>query len=307
MQAIIDLGTNTFHLLIAEIKNGILYENYQMQIPVKIGKGGINNGYITDESFERGMFALKQFAQTIEAFQIREVKAIATSAIRNAVNGEAFMEAAKERYGITIEIISGEKEAELIFKGASKSFKLPDENILVMDIGGGSVEFILAKKQELIWSYSFEIGAARLLEKFCPSDPITPEETTQIKLYLKEQLQPLTDILYEYPVRKLVGTAGSFETLVDVVLKDFQTVPVSLSKNAHSIPINLFDLFYALMMESKIEQRSKLRGLIDFRIDMIVVSTLLMHYCVEQYEIEEIIVSNYALKEGILFEGIQIR
>lgn len=302
MYAIIDLGTNTFQLLIAEIKNGHLYENYQMQIPVKIGKDGINNGYITKEAFERGLLALEQFSKTIETFHIEKVTAIATSAIRNAKNGPGFMSAAFDKFGISITTISGKQEAELIFKGVSHSFHLPDENVLLMDIGGGSVEFIIAKQNKITWSQSFEIGAARLLEKFCISDPITQEEVSVIECFLMNELTSLSKIIYENPVRKIIGSAGSFETLVDVILKDFQTIPVALSKNAHSIPTNLFDLFYALMKESTTEQRSKLRGLVDFRVDMIVVSAILMNYCVKTFNIEEIISSNYALKEGLLFE-----
>ncbi len=302
MYAIIDLGTNTFQLLIAEIKNGLLYENYQMQIPVKIGKDGINNGYLTKEAFERGMLALEQFSKTIETFHIEKVTAIATSAIRNAKNGPEFMAAAFDKYGILISAISGKQEAELIFKGVSHSFHLPDENVLLMDIGGGSVEFILAKQNLIIWSRSFEMGAARLLEKFSISDPITQKEISDIETFLMNELKPLSKIIYENPVRKIIGSAGSFETLVDVILKDFQTIPVALSKNAHSIPTNLFDLFYALMKESTCAQRSKLRGLVDFRVDMIVVSAILMNYCVQTFNIEEIITSNYALKEGLFFE-----
>lgn len=304
MQAIIDLGTNTFHLLIAEIKNGVLCESYKMEIPVKIGKGGIHQGKLTAEAFERGMLALGQFSNTIFSFQINKVTAFATSAIRNAANGQEFIQMAFDRFGISISAISGEEEAKLIFLGVSKSFKLPDENVLVMDIGGGSVEFILAKNEQILFKQSFEIGAARLLEKFNPSNPISTEEIKLIEQYLAEMLDPLFNIIYENPVRKLVGSAGSFETLVDIILKDFQTIPVAKSKHAHSIPKNLFEIFHALIIGSTQEQRNKLRGLVDFRVDMIVMASVLMNYCVESFQIEEIIASNYSLKEGILFSDL---
>ncbi len=301
MQAIIDLGTNIFHLLIAEVKDGIIYEKYQKQIGVKIGEGGINNGKITPEAFERGMQALEQFSKTIRSFQIEKTTAIATSAIRNAANGDDFIKAAYDRFNFSISAISGKEEADLIFRGVSESFDLPDENVLIMDIGGGSVEFILAKKDIIYYTQSFEIGTTRLFEKFKPSNPIEPKETKAIITYLGTVLLPLSKAIYEHPVKKLVGSAGCFETLVDVFLKDFQITPISVSKNADSIPKNLFGSFYHLMVGSNQNQRSRLQGLIPFRIEMIVVATVLINYCVETFQIEEIIASRYALKEGILF------
>jgi exopolyphosphatase/guanosine-5'-triphosphate,3'-diphosphate pyrophosphatase len=301
MKAIIDLGTNTFHLLIAEIRNQEIQEYFKLQVPVKIGSGGINEGYITSDAFTRGITALTEFKKYIDEFSIKDVRASATSAIRNAKNGQEFVEQVKSKLNINIETISGDDEASCIYEGVRHSFHLPKENILVMDIGGGSVEFIIGNQEKIIWKQSFELGAARLIDKFQHQNPITEEDIFSVNKYLSEQLFSLKNALQKFPTTVLVGSAGSFETLIDVVLKDLKVIPNSLSKHAFEIRREDFDVFYELITTSTIEQRSKLKGMIDFRIEMIVVATLLMKFVVDEFEIKKIIASEYSLKEGMLF------
>lgn len=301
MKAIIDLGTNTFHLFIGDVKGVKLVEYYKLQIPVKLGKGGINNNTITPESFERGLLALQEFKKYIDRFGVTEVHAFATSALRNANNGNDFIKAAKLRSDIAITVISGDEEAGYIYKGVMHSFNMPDEPVLVMDIGGGSVEFIIGIQKVVLYKQSFEIGAARLLEKFHGHNPILEEEVNEVNAYLADMLLPLKEAVSIYQPRVLVGAAGSFETLTDVVIKDLAVIPLSLSRSACEIRREDFDVFVEIMKTSTIEQRMKLKGMIDFRVEMITVAALLMHVVVQSCEINRIITSDYALKEGVLF------
>lgn len=301
MKAIIDLGTNTFHLCIAEVKQGTLIEYYKLQVPVKIGSGGINKGLITPEAFQRGLTALTEFKKYIDQFQVKEVIAFATSAIRNAKNGKQFIKEAKENCGIEITTISGDVEAAYIYKGAFHSFKFPAYPVLVMDIGGGSVEFIIGIGEQIVWKQSFEIGAARLIDKFHDSDPISNDATNQLFHYLEQTLAPLFEAVNSYQPKAVIGSAGAFETLVDVVIKDLAVVPLSLSKNAFEIRKEDFDVFVEIMRTSTQEQRIRLRGMTDFRVEMITVAALLMYHVVSTCNFQHIIAVNYALKEGVLF------
>ncbi|MFI5221518.1 MAG: exopolyphosphatase [Bacteroidia bacterium] len=301
MKAIIDLGTNTFHLLIAEVKNGVIREYFKLQVPVKIGQGGIIKGIITPEAKQRAHTALAEFRKYLDRFEVKEIKALATSAIRGATNGDEFLTEAKELHGIIIEKISGDTEAECIYEGVSHSFDLPTENILVMDIGGGSVELIIGQKETILWKQSFDLGAARMIEHFSIHDPILQEEIELLESYFSDQLFPLTEALQKFPVSILVGSAGSFETLVDVVLKDLEVIPNSLSKHAYEIRRQDFDVFHELMITSSAEQRSKLKGMADFRIEMIVVASILIKLVTEKYQLKKIIASDYSLKEGMMF------
>lgn len=301
MKAIIDLGTNTFHLFIAEVKNGTLREYFKLQVPVKIGRGGINEGVITDEAYQRGITAIMEFRKYLDQFHIKDITAFATSAIRNARNGDAFVKEVKQKSDIDIVTIDGDTEADYIYKGVSNSFKLPEANVLVMDIGGGSVEFIIGSQQNVRWKQSFEIGAARLIESFHKNNPITEEEKLALEKYLTEKLADLRTAVDEFKPEILIGAAGSFETLLDVVIKDLTVIPVSLSKSAYQIRREDFDVFLEIMTTSTMEQRSLLRGMTNFRVEMITVAALLMSYVITNFGIKRIITSDYSLKEGVLF------
>lgn len=302
MKAIIDLGTNTFHLVIAEVKSGVISEYFKLQVPVKIGSGGINNGLITQEAFQRGLTALSEFRKYLNQFGVEDVTAFATSAIRNATNGTQFVKEALEKCNIAITTIDGDTEAEYIFRGVQHSFRLPDEKVLVMDIGGGSVEFIIGLGTDIQWKQSFEIGAARLIERFHRENPIGLHEVAALQQFLREQLAPLRQAIELHQPRVLIGSAGSFETLVDVVIGDLAVVPLSLSHQAFEIRREDFDVFVEIMQTSTSEQRSRMKGMAAFRVEMITVAALLMQYVVETFSIKRIIASNYSLKEGVLLK-----
>jgi exopolyphosphatase / guanosine-5'-triphosphate,3'-diphosphate pyrophosphatase len=303
MKAVIDLGTNTFHLLIGETKNGKINEFFKLQVPVKIGKGGINDGVISDDAFTRGLTTIGEFKKYLDQFSVTDVFACATSAIRNAKNGNEFVKKVSDLYQIQIITLSGDQEAVSIYEGVRHSFKLKDENLLVMDIGGGSVEFIIGQTESVLWKQSIEIGAARLSEKFHKHEPIKENEIKSLNDYLSTKLSSLKEALTKFPSEILVGSAGSFETLLDIVIKDLAVVPNSLSKNAYEIRREDFDVFYELMIQSDELKRAKLRGMVDFRVEMIVVSAVLMRYVIEEFQIKKIIASDFSLKEGMMFRG----
>ena len=148
--AIIDLGTNTFHLLIAETRGDQPEILYKTNVPVKLGEGRINDNIITPAAFERGINCLKDFSLIIADYQVYKISATATSAVRSAENGNEFVNAVNERTGISIETISGDEEAELIYQGVKLSGAITNLS-LIMDIGGGSVELILCDTENLIW------------------------------------------------------------------------------------------------------------------------------------------------------------
>jgi exopolyphosphatase/guanosine-5'-triphosphate,3'-diphosphate pyrophosphatase len=301
MRAIIDLGTNTFHLLIAEVVGNVITEHKKLQVPVKIGEGGINRKQIAPAAFERGMEALKVFREWLDVFGISEVKAFGTSAIRDAENGSEFIATAKTLYNINIETISGDTEAELIYKGVKQALDLPDANALIMDIGGGSVEFIICRKDQILWKYSFQLGAARLIEVFHRHDPIAADEIIALQTYLTTELKPLCDAMKQFPTEILIGSAGSFETLTEVLVKDLLIGIIPLSEHADEVSMHSFSQFHETVITKDSEERSKLHGMADFRVEMIVAATILMDVVIKQFAMKRLIVSHYALKEGILF------
>lgn len=294
--AIIDLGTNTFNLLIVE-ENTTLFKT---KIAVKLGEGGITKGYIAEAPFQRGFEALKKHLQTIDKYQADRTLAFATSAIRSTRNGVDFVAKVKTELGLHIEVIDGNKEAELIYLGVKQALDLGDSNKLIIDIGGGSTEFIICNKKEIFWKQSFQLGAARLLERFQPQDPITSTEVKSIEGYLEDALTTLWTALQIFPCDTLVGSSGSFDTLANVIVHQFYDISILKGKTAFDFKLSDYYWLHEYFLKSNLEKRLKTPGMIRMRADMIVISSIFINYILKRQKIISMKLSTYALKEGIM-------
>ena len=294
--AIIDLGTNTFNLLIVEGSTTL----FKTKIAVKLGEGGITKGCIAKTSFQRGFEALRKHLQTIEEFQANRTLAFATSAIRSASNGADFVAKVKTELGLHIEVIDGDKEAELIYLGVQQALDLGDGNKLIMDIGGGSTEFIICNKKEIFWKQSFRLGAARLIEHFQPHDPITSTEVKSIEGYLENTLTPLWAALKKFPCDTLVGSSGSFDTLADVIAHQFYDITILKGKTTYDFKLSEYYWLHDYFLKSNLEKRLNTPGMIPMRADMIVISSIFINYLLKRHKILSMKLSTYALKEGVL-------
>lgn len=298
--AIIDLGTNTFHLLIAEKTDGQANILHKDKASVKIGQGGINKSFINSDAYERALKTLRRFKEIIDQHGISEVYAFGTSAIRNARNGYEFVKDIKKDTGINVQVISGDKEAEYIYHGVRSALNLGKNISVVMDIGGGSVEFIICNQEKIFWKESFEIGGQRMLEMFHHTDPITDEEVEKIHQFLKEKLEPLVEAAHEYKPTALVGASGTFDTLcdIDVIHKNLNfTIE---EEKEYTLQLNDFEKISAEIISKTREERIKIRGMAEMRVDMIVVACILIKYIIEELQVQKVRVSSYALKEGVL-------
>jgi exopolyphosphatase / guanosine-5'-triphosphate,3'-diphosphate pyrophosphatase len=296
--AIIDLGTNTFNLLIAEKRMGRFVTLHQERIAARMGVGGINNGFIRTDAIERVIEALKKFKQTIEKWQVTTVTAFGTSALRSATNSIALIEKIYVETGIKVKIISGEEEAMLIYFGVRSAVPLGSAKSLIVDIGGGSVEFIIANADEMFWKKSVEIGGQRLIEKFQHHDPILPEERAQINEYLEVQLTPLLSELKKHLPATLVGSSGSFDTLSEIYCHK-QGLPFPKEPET-PLTIAGFETIFDELLYKPRRERLAIPGMIEMRVDMIVVACCLIQFLLKKYLFKSIRVSAYSLKEGVL-------
>ncbi|MGL4598113.1 MAG: exopolyphosphatase [Bacteroidia bacterium] len=304
--AVIDLGTNTFNLLVAEVDDLGAYQIlYNEKTPVRLGEGGINQGFIADAAFERGLLAIAAFKQITEKYEASEVLAFATSAVRNASNGLVFKQAVLDSTGIAIQIITGGKEAEYICNGVRDSLDLREEHSLIIDIGGGSTEFILVNEKGMLWKHSFEIGAARLLDRFMPSDPILPQERERIELYLEKELELLWQHVPYDSVYDLIGASGSFESLAEMVVLRFHAHESLIGKTEYSFDLRDCEIIHHELLTSDRAARLAMPGLLAMRVDMIVVSAILVELVLRKIGIERMRMSAYSLKEGVLREFIR--
>jgi exopolyphosphatase/guanosine-5'-triphosphate,3'-diphosphate pyrophosphatase len=296
--AIIDMGTNTFHLLIAEADERGYHIVSRDRLAVKIGMGGINEGIITEEGLHRALLAMQSFKNTMEQSGITKVFAFGTSALRNARNGEEVVKKIKALTNIDVNIISGDKEAEYIYMGVKAALHMEREKSLIIDIGGGSVEFIIGDNDHIFWKQSLEIGAQRLLEKFHKSDPITADEIEALNIYFEKALVPVFDALKIHQPEILIGSSGTFDTLSDIFC-----ITHDINKSAEEIetPLSIpgfYEIYQELIHKTRAE-RMNMPGMIEMRVDMIVVACCLIRYLLEHHAFKRIRVSTYSLKEGV--------
>ncbi|MFW6275132.1 MAG: exopolyphosphatase, partial [bacterium] len=213
--AVIDLGTNTCNLLIAEI-NGknfrILHQSKQL---VKLGDDKIKTNEISTEAINRILDAFEKHQLISAQFCVDEIKVIATSAVRSAVNKNELLAAIREKTGWTAEIISGEKEAELIFNGVLLAFGSFQQPSVILDIGGGSNELILAAGRKMMWKESRPAGMGRVIHRFKISDPVQFDEIKQLQYFFSVQHKAGLKKCKENKVEVLVGCSGAFDTVAD--------------------------------------------------------------------------------------------
>ena len=301
-----DLGTNTFHLLIVEVSVDSYTEVIHLQQPVKIGEGGINKGIIQPAPFERGIACMQQFAQLLAKHNVQRIKAIATSALRSAANGQHFIDEVKLKTSIAIEIIDGDTEAAYIYKGVKAGGALSAQNSLIVDIGGGSVEFIICNSDIILWKQSFEIGAARLMDNFHKHDPIPTASVNDLNIYLEGKLQNLFVAVKQHPVNSMIGSSGVFESYAAILeTAKGNNFDLKITKNYSFNSVTLLALIEKLT-NSTHQERLADTNIIPVRVDMIVVASLLTKFIIERLVINKISMATNSLKEGVLADIIEI-
>lgn len=296
--AILDLGTNVFNLLITEIEQESCKIIKVVKMPSFIGTGGFRAGRLGDDARSESLKALQKIKDIIDREGgVTLVKGFATSAFRDAENGSDFAMTIRDQFGFDVEIISGEREAELICKGIRESLLIWDEKVLMCDIGGGSNELIIADRERIFWKRSFNLGMLRLREQFLPGDPIKEQEVYEIVNYLGQELQPLFDACREHYPGLMIGSSGSFDTLRELLYADDDG-----SLPAKEIDIAMLEDLHRRLLLSNREERLKMPGMSPIRVDYMVLGSIFVQLVLKSCKIKELYQSSYSLKEGYMSE-----
>lgn len=294
--AVIDLGTNTFHLLIVKKNKTNWEEIYRKRVFVNIAKEGIQT--IGKASYERGMETIIEFHNSLQEFDVRNVKVFGTAALRTATNGPAFQSEVQQKTGLSIEIINGQREAELIAKGTKAVVDMSMGNYLIMDIGGGSVEFILVQDDLETYVESFPIGITSLYRRFPHKEPITEVEIQRINDYLSGILVPLRERIGELKINGLIGASGSYEVLEQILSNN-----IAKSKSS-KFPIDEIVEQIDRIIKLDLAERLQEPAIPEQRAKLIVIAFLLMKHVEDLSSFDSMIISPFALKEGALIEMI---
>ena len=290
--AVLDLGTNTFHLLIVDIEDGRFFNIYQERIYSKLGQEGTD--CIGKEPYKRGIEALSHFSQIIIDHKVEHIKALGTQALRQASNGKAFRDDVFSKFNISIEVIDGLAEADYIYKGVCQAIPQQSESFLIMDIGGGSVEFIIADSHNVVYKDSFKIGLSPLHAIADISDVAAVDDVVALHKWLAGQLSRLYSAVQQYQPKFLVGSAGAFEVLVslsDATLEESNYVDISIEK--------ISELYVQILGSTKTEKLS-MHGLPKERVDYISAAFVLIWHIIDTVQPSKILVSKFAMKEGAL-------
>lgn len=293
--AIIDLGSNTFHLMIVLIDpSGSYSVIHKERSFVGLAENGIE--LLSDASMERGISALEHFVSIMNVHQVLDHKIIGTSALRSAKNSGMFLARVREDLGLEIEVIDGAREAKLIHKGVAQVVDMSKGSHIIMDVGGGSVEFILVENGKMEWCQSLDLGVGVLYNLYPISDPISTTQESRLETYIVQALTDLRDQIGRRTITSLVGASGSFE-----VVQSINGDPVQDDQASH-ISMSTYHQVAEKLIRSTIAQRQEMEGLPESRVKLIVVAMVLINAAVDLIHPDQIQVSPYALKEGVISE-----
>lgn len=292
--AILDLGSNIFHLLIAERNQTGIQVIYKTNSPVKLSENLTGENKIIPEAFKRGLNCLIDFKAKINEYGIKNIKAIATSAVRSANNGKEFLNTVEKKTGIKVTLINGRQEAHYVYEGVKASGAIIACS-LIIDIGGGSTEFILCDEKEAFWKQSLDIGASRLMQIFFHSDPLNKANQLALETHLNTHLKELHRQILKYRPSVLIGSAGAFETFAKMTNSKFDlNLPYAV------IDFNAYRGLADKLIQSTHAERKKMDNLIALRVDMIVMAAVQTNFVLRLGTFSKMMVSTYDLKMGIL-------
>lgn len=299
--AIIDLGTNTCSLLIAEIISEKYQILFQKNEAVRLGDGSIIKNILSEKANLRTIIALQNHKKAIKKYNVSKIKLIATSAVRTASNQEIFLNKIFSNTGLITEVISEEKEAELIYKGVLLAFDKIPLYSLILDIGGGSNELIITGKKEPVYKESFPAGMLRVINQFSISNPAKPEEINFLKKYFERIHINAFEMYKKYPGNTLIGCSGAFDTIADI---NDQVNPGEKIRKNQKISLDNFQKIFNELIYTTKDQRLKMKGMDPIRIDLIVPAVILVEVILKKTGITQIYQTDYTLREGVLYEMI---
>jgi len=299
--ASIDIGTNTILLLIAKVEEGKLKPLFEMETIVRLGEGVQKNGVLSEEAMKRGFQTLAQYLEQCQTMGVQKIFAVGTSALREAKNSDHFLKMIQEKLYLSIEIISGEEEAQLSFLAVARDFNELKKSTLVIDVGGGSTEFILGKGDQITQWVSLPLGSVRFTEQFLFSEPAQKGEWEIMEGEIRKLLPKIP---HPQGPLSLVAVGGTATTLASVEQGLAEFIPEKihhfvLKKEALRNQLHLY-------RSKTIDERRKIPGLPPARADMILAGGAILYMAMEELNCPSVLVSCHGVRYGLLYKRLNL-
>ncbi|MCX7877069.1 MAG: Ppx/GppA family phosphatase [Ignavibacteria bacterium] len=304
--AAIDIGTNSFHLIIAEVNgaSGKFTTLGREKVNVRLGSGSSDMKYLKPDAFQRGMETLKKFKALADSAGA-SVRAVATSAVREANNQDEFIQKVWQETGIKIEVASGVEEARYIYLGILQALPVFDKKILLIDIGGGSTEFLIGHRKEIAFDSSLKLGAIRLTQRFFPGGETNSKSVKTCRQFIKGYMQPVMRDIEKFRWEICIGSSGTILNLASIINIRRGNSPEQRLNNFTFKDEELYETVSEIVESKTPKSRLKIPGLDPQRADIIPAGALILEQIFLQLKINQMMISEFALREGIIYDTIE--
>lgn len=303
--AVFDIGTNSIHMLIVEIRSDLSYEVLgREKDPARLGDGSFETKRLTAAAMNRALEVIGRFHKIAKKGGVRRFVATATSAVREAKNGGEFVAKVFEKTGMTVNVISGDEEGRLVYLAARSSIETQGKKALVIDIGGGSVELIVAdgKKNYLLESY--KLGVTRLTEKFIKSDPPTRKELRRLDEHVRKELKKCVKRIREIGFSMVIGTSGTMMNLASVIYQEKEKKPLKFV-NHYDFSKKDLERVHKKLVKVRQPARARTPGLDPKRADIILAGSTLVLALFDMLNAERVTISYRNIREGMILNYIE--
>jgi len=302
--AAIDVGSNSIHLIVAEARpDGHFIVLDRAKEMVRLGEKSLTTGRLTKVAMDRGIRTLATFKSIALRHGVTRIRAVATSAVREASNGGEFIQRIYDEVGVRVRVIPGREEARLIFLGVSQVADLDGAPTLLLDVGGGSVEVVLVADAKPVELHSLKLGVSRMTEHFLAHDPPRPRELARLEEHLRQQLEPALAAAAKRKVRRIAATSGTLLSLISMTAHRLGVHP-GAQIHGLEVPADAVTRLARTLSRSDRDARLALRGMDPKRVDQVVAGAVLASLVLQRLRAKRIWACTWALREGLIQDFI---
>jgi len=302
--AAIDVGSNSIHMVVAEARpDGHFIVLDRARDMVRLGERSLTTGRLTKAAMDRGIRTLKTFKSIAVRHGATRMRAVATSAVREAGNGGEFIQRIFDELKLRVRVISGKEEARLIQLGVAQVEDLDGPPTLLLDVGGGSVEIVLVEGDKTVELHSLKIGVARITEAYLPEDPPRAKDLARLEAYLAEQLEPALALAARRRVKRVIGTSGTMLSLISMAAHRLGVHP-GAQIHGLEVPAEAVSRLKGALARADRDARLAIRGMDGKRVDLIVAGAVLVDVVLRRLKATRLRACTWALREGLLQDYI---